>query len=83
MNKNDKNIDKLKNEDLNKTINKGNSVPNIHPVGKMDESDAASRSSEYEQAGRTAGNEPKNGGRQGGKSVEDGGRDVGSSAGSH
>lgn len=83
MSKNDKDVDKLKDENLNKTINEGNSVPNIHPVGKLDENDDASRSSEFEQAGRGAGNEPKSGGRQGGKSVEDGGSDVGSSAGSH
>jgi hypothetical protein len=83
MSKNDKEADKLKNENLNKTINEGNSVPNIHPVGKLTENDDASRSSEFEQAGRGGPNEPKKGGRQGGKSVEDGGSDIGSSAGSH
>lgn len=77
------NKDKSKNEISDGTINKGNKVPNINPVGKMDDSDAATRSSEYEQAGRSTGNEPKTGGRQGGKSVEDGGTDVGTSAGSH
>ena len=34
MNKNDKSKDKLQDENLNKTINEGNSVPNIHPTGK-------------------------------------------------
>lgn len=85
MSNNNKNqeVDKLKNENLNNTINEGNSVPNINPVGKLDESDDETRSSEFEQAGKSTGNGLKSGGRQGGKSVEDGGQDVGSSAGSH
>lgn len=82
MNNNEKNKDKLKDENLSNTINKGNKVPNINPVGKIDESDRRTRSSEDEQAGRSIGNAPRSGGRQGGKSVQDGGQDIGSSAGS-
>jgi hypothetical protein len=82
MDNKDKKKDMLKNEDISETLNKGNKVPNIHPVGKIDESDRKTRSSEDEQAGRSVGNEPRSGGRQGGKSVQDGGQDIGSSAGS-
>lgn len=82
MSQNDKNKDKLKDENLNKTVNEGNKVPNINPTGKLDESDRATRSEEDEQAGRSIGNAPRSGGRQGGKSVQDGGQDIGSSAGS-
>lgn len=77
-----KHNDKLKKENENKTMNKGNSVPNINPTGKQDPANQLPRSDEHSQAGRSVGNAPKSGGRQGGKSVEDGGQDVGSSAGS-
>lgn len=80
----DQNKDQNKNSDQNKSnINEGNKVPNIHPTARRDAENQIPRSEEYDQAGRSMGNEPRTGGRQGGKSVEDGGQDVGSSAGSH
>jgi len=79
----DRNKDKLKNEDVNKTMNEGAKVPNIHPTAKKDRDDQNFRSDEEDQAGHMVQNQPKSGGRQGGKSVEDGGQDTGSSAGSH
>ena len=79
----DRNKDKLKNEDVNKTMTEGDKVPNIHPTAKTDRDDKNFSSDEEDQAGRHLQNHPKSGGRQGGKSVEDGGQDTGSSAGSH
>lgn len=70
------NKDKLNNENLDKTINEGNKVPNINPVPKEDVTD------EKVQAGDIGGIKPPGGGRKGGVSVEDGGQDIGSSTGS-
>lgn len=68
--------DKLKNENTDHTINKGNKVPNIKTVEGQDVTENKA------QAGEIGGIKPNKGGRQGGTSVEDGGQDVGSSAGS-
>lgn len=79
MNKNDKSKDKLKDEKVNKTINEGNSVPNIHPAGvkqeKVDEEEI--------MKGKVGGAPSQKSGSRGSADVQDGGEDVGSSAGSH
>lgn len=79
MNKNDKSKDKLKDEKVNKTINEGNSVPNIHPTGvkqeKVDEEEI--------MKGKVGGAPSQKSGSRGSADVQDGGEDVGSSAGSH
>lgn len=79
MNENDRSKDKLKDENVNKTINQGNSVPNIHPTGKkqeeVDEEDI--------MEGRVGGAPSQKSGSRGSADVQDGGQDVGSSAGSH
>lgn len=79
MNKNDKSKDKLKDENLNKTINEGNSVPNIHPTGKIQEE----VDEEDILEGRVGGAPSQKSGSRGSADVQDGGPDVGSSAGSH
>lgn len=76
MNSNDKNKDKLNKENTDKTINEGNSVPNIRPVEQEDVTNAKA------EAGEIGGVNPRKSGSRGGTSVEDGGQDVGSSAGS-
>ncbi|OKL41692.1 hypothetical protein [Pontibacter flavimaris] len=78
MNKNDKNKDKLKNEDLNKTMNKGNKVPNINPTGQRQDIDNAEA-----KRGDVGGVPSQKSGSRGSADVQDGGSDVGSSAGSH
>ena len=79
MSNNDKSKDKLKDENLNKTINEGNSVPNIHPTGtdqeKVDEDDILN--------GTVGGAPSQKSGSRGSADVQDGGKDVGSSSGSH
>ncbi|PRY15472.1 hypothetical protein CLV24_10293 [Pontibacter ummariensis] len=78
-NNKNKDIDKLKNEDVNKTINEGNSVPNIHPTAqkqeKVDEEELLK--------GKVGGAPSQKSGSRGSADVQDGGTDVGSSAGSH
>ncbi|QCR22623.1 hypothetical protein [Pontibacter sp. SGAir0037] len=68
--------DKLNNENVNKTVNEGNKVPNINPVPKEDVTDAKA------QAGEIGGIKPTQSGRKGGVSVQDGGQDIGSNSGS-
>lgn len=80
MSTNDKNKakDKLKNEDVNQTLNKGNKVPNINPTGeskKVDNEDA--------MKGKFGGAPSQKSGSRGSADVQDGGTDIGSSAGSH
>ncbi|AKD04543.1 hypothetical protein POKO110462_22030 [Pontibacter korlensis] len=78
MNTNDRNKDKLKNEDLNKTINEGNKVPHINPTGerkKVDNDDVL--------RGEFGGAPSQKSGSRGSADVQDGGSDIGSSAGSH
>ena len=79
MNKSDKSKDKLQDENLNQTINKGNSVPNIHPTGKRQEG----ATEEEIQKGKVGGAPSQKSGSRGSADVQDGGQDVGSSAGSH
>ncbi|MCX2741791.1 hypothetical protein [Pontibacter anaerobius] len=78
MNKNDKNKDKLKNEDLDKTLNKGNKVPNINPTGQ-----SKTISNEEAMKGKVGGAPSQKSGSRGSADVQDGGTDIGSSAGSH
>ncbi len=79
MDQNDKNKGKLKDENLDKTINKGNSVPNIHPTGvKQEEID-----NEDIMKGKVGGAPSQKSGSRGSADVQDGGQDIGSSAGSH
>jgi hypothetical protein len=77
MKANDRDNDMLKNENTEKTMNEGNSVPNIHPVAGQEVTE------EKAQAGLIGGVKPAGGGRYGSVSHEDGGQDTGSSAGSH
>lgn len=74
-----KNQDELKNENFNKTINEGNSVPNINPTGadreKVDEEEI--------MKGKVGGAPSQKSGSRGSADIQDGGEDVGSSAGSH
>ena len=79
MNKQDKDIDKLKNEDTNKTINKGNSVPNINPLGSSRET----VDNEDIIQGEVGGAPTQKSGSRGASDVQDGGTSTGSSAGSH
>lgn len=79
MNTNDRSKDKLKDENSNKTINEGNSVPNIHPTGKREEE----ADEEELKNGRVGGVPSQKSGSRGSADVQDGGPDVGSSAGSH
>ncbi|WP_299757403.1 hypothetical protein [uncultured Pontibacter sp.] len=78
MNTNDKNKDKLKNEDPNDTLNKGNKVPNINPTGERKTVD-----NEDLMKGNVGGAPSQKSGSRGSADVQDGGSDVGSSAGSH
>ncbi len=79
MDQNDKSKGKLKDENLDKTINKGNSVPNIHPTGvKQEEID-----NEDIMKGKVGGAPSQKSGSRGSADVQDGGQDIGSSAGSH
>jgi hypothetical protein len=75
---NDKNKDRLKNEDLNKTVNKGNKVPNINPTGQKEDVNNDSI-----MKGKVGGAPSQKSGSRGGSDVQDGGTDIGSSAGSH
>ncbi|GAA4436178.1 hypothetical protein GCM10023188_28950 [Pontibacter saemangeumensis] len=79
MNKNDKSKDKLKDENVNKTLNEGNSVPNIHPSGVKKET----VDEEEIMKGKVGGAPSQKSGSRGSADVQDGGEDVGSSAGSH
>ncbi|MFD2245193.1 hypothetical protein [Pontibacter ruber] len=77
MNQDQRDKDKLKNEDTNKTVNKGNKVPNIHPVqGEDVNNDKMMR-------GDVGGAPSQKSGSRGSSDVQDGGQDMGSSAGSH
>ncbi|TPE46037.1 hypothetical protein [Pontibacter mangrovi] len=78
MNTNDKNKDRLKNEDLNKTLNKGNKVPNINPTGQSKKVD-----NEEAMKGKFGGAPSQKSGSRGSADIQDGGTDTGSSAGSH
>ncbi len=80
MNSDNKNRDKdkLKNEDTNKTLNKGNKVPNIHPTGQQQQVD-----NEQLKKGKIGGAPSQKSGSRGSSDVQDGGTDIGSSAGSH
>ncbi|GHA60717.1 hypothetical protein [Pontibacter akesuensis] len=80
MSKNDKDKDKgmLKDENVNNTINKGNSVPNIRPTGEPEIVD-----NEDIIKGKVGGAPTQKSGSRGSADVEDGGNDIGSSAGSH
>ncbi|MDX5418595.1 MAG: hypothetical protein LPK07_02535 [Hymenobacteraceae bacterium] len=77
--KNDRDQDKLKNEDVNKTVNEGNKVPNIHPTAQKQEK----VSEEDLLKGNVGGAPSQKSGSRGSADVQDGGEDVGSSAGSH
>lgn len=79
MNKNNKEQDKLQDENLNKTINEGNSVPNINPTGKNKQQ----VDNEDLKSGNIGGAPSQKSGSRGSADVQDGGQDVGSSAGSH
>lgn len=77
MKTNDRNNDKLKNENFNNTINEGNSVPNIHPVQPEDvDNDKIIN-------GDIGGAPVQKSGSRGSADVQDGGQVTGSSAGSH
>ncbi|RDV16622.1 hypothetical protein DXT99_02230 [Pontibacter diazotrophicus] len=78
-NNNYSNKDQLKNENLNNTVNEGNSVPNIHPTGK----DREIVDNEEVLKGNVGGAPSQKSGSRGSADVQDGGEDVGSSAGSH
>lgn len=78
MNTNDKNKDKLKDENLNKTVNEGNKVPNINPTGQRKTVD-----NEDAMKGDFGGAPAQKSGSRGASDIQDGGSDVGSSAGSH
>ena len=79
MSQNEKNKDKLKDENENKTVNQGNSVPNIHPTGKKQQE----ADEEDMTEGGVGGAPSQKSGSRGSADVQDGGQDVGSSAGSH
>ncbi|MHA6248006.1 hypothetical protein ACXYMU_08735 [Pontibacter sp. CAU 1760] len=74
-----KDIDKLNNEDVNNTLNKGNSVPNINPTGMKEEK----VNEEDIMKGKVGGAPSQKSGSRGSADVQDGGQDIGSSAGSH
>ena len=78
MNKNDRNNDKLKKENLNKTVNEGNKVPNIHPTGQQQDVN-----NDQMIKGRAGGSPSQKSGSRGSADIQDGGTDTGSSAGSH
>ncbi len=77
MKSNERDKDKLKNENVNKTINEGNKVPNIHPVEGEDVSQ------DKIMRGEVGGAPSQKSGSRGSADVQDGGQDMGSSAGSH
>ncbi|NEM97815.1 hypothetical protein [Pontibacter burrus] len=77
-NKNDKNKDRLKNENLNKTVNEGNKVPNINPTGQKQQVN-----NDQLMKGKAGGAPSQKSGGRGSADVQDGGNDIGSSAGSH
>ncbi|WP_439883196.1 hypothetical protein ACSX1A_08485 [Pontibacter sp. MBLB2868] len=79
MKKDEKKIDKLKNEDLSETINKGNKVPNIHPTAQKQEK----VDEEQIKKGKIGGAPSQKSGSRGSADIQDGGSDIGSSAGSH
>ncbi|ARS35271.1 hypothetical protein [Pontibacter actiniarum] len=78
MSTNDKNKDKLKNENLNNTLNEGNKVPNINPTGERKTVD-----NEELRKGKVGGAPSQKSGSRGSADTQDGGTDIGSSAGSH
>ena len=78
MNTDKRDKDKLKNEDTNKTLNKGNKVPNINPTGQQQQVD-----NEKIMKGKVGGAPSQKSGSRGSADVQDGGTDIGSSAGSH
>ncbi|MBC5991363.1 hypothetical protein [Pontibacter cellulosilyticus] len=78
MNNDKRDKDKLKNEDTNKTLNKGNKVPNINPTGQEQQVD-----NEKIMKGKVGGAPSQKSGSRGSADVQDGGTDIGSSAGSH
>ncbi|WP_162426172.1 hypothetical protein [Pontibacter pudoricolor] len=75
---NDKNKDRLKNENLNKPVNKAGKVPNINPTGEKEDVDNDSI-----MKGEVGGAPSRKSGSRGSADVQDGGNDIGSSAGSH
>ena len=78
MNTNDRKKDKLKNEDVNKTMNEGNKVPNINPTGERQNVDNKDM-----MKGKVGGAPSQKSGSRGSSDIQDGGNDMGSSAGSH
>ena len=78
MDKNKSDKDKLRNEDTNETLNKGNKVPNINPTGQQKKVD-----NEDLKKGRVGGAPSQKSGSRGSADIQDGGSDIGSSAGSH
>ncbi|GAB3196421.1 hypothetical protein ABID22_002923 [Pontibacter aydingkolensis] len=78
MNTDNRDKDKLRNEDTDNTLNKGNKVPNIHPTGQKVDVD-----NEKLKKGKVGGAPSQKSGSRGSADVQDGGTDIGSSAGSH
>ena len=78
MDKNKSDKDKLRNEDTNETLNKGNKVPNINPTGQQKKVD-----NEDLKKGTVGGAPSQKSGSRGSADIQDGGDDIGSSAGSH
>ncbi|MCC9167501.1 hypothetical protein [Pontibacter harenae] len=78
MSKQDKDIDKLKNENTNNTVNEGNSVPNINPLGVEREV----VDNEQIIKGEVGGAPNQKSGSRGASDIQDGGTTSGSSTGS-
>lgn len=78
MNTNDRKKDKLNKEDVNKTMNEGNKVPNINPTGQRQNVDNKDM-----MKGNVGGAQSQKSGSRGSSDIQDGGNDMGSSAGSH
>ncbi|PTX14531.1 hypothetical protein C8N40_111197 [Pontibacter mucosus] len=78
MNTNDRKKDKLNKEDVNKTMNEGNKVPNINPTGQRQNVDNKDM-----MKGKVGGAPSQKSGSRGSSDIQDGGNDMGSSAGSH
>ncbi|SFF91345.1 hypothetical protein [Pontibacter chinhatensis] len=78
MNTNDRKKDKLNKEDVNKTMNEGNKVPNINPTGQRKNVDNKDM-----MKGNVGGAPSQKSGSRGSSDIQDGGNDMGSSAGSH
>lgn len=78
MNTNDRKKDKLNKEDVNKTMNEGNKVPNINPTGQRQNVDNKDM-----MKGKVGGAPSQKSGSRGSSDIQDGGNDTGSSAGSH